>query len=104
MAEVDRLDHVVCILTSCKRRRYKDERRIREKTRGRQESSFEVSMKRERGQKKRGGRGGSQGSVREEGRQRGGWREIVGKMSQLVELGRYKRRIPLVDRMYSATA
>lgn len=57
MAEVDRLDHVVCILTSCKGRRYKDERRIREKTRGRQESSFEVSMKRERGQKKRGGGG-----------------------------------------------
>lgn len=94
MAEVDRLDHVVCILTSCKGRRYKDERRIREKTRGRQESSFEVSMKRERGRRREAG-GGSQGSVREEERQRGSWREVVGKMSQLLELGRYKRRIPL---------
>lgn len=74
MAEVDRLDHVVCILTSCKGRRYKDERRIREKTRGRQESSFEVSMKRERGQKKRGGGG--------EGR-----REASGKRKDKEEVG-----------------
>lgn len=77
MAEVDRLDHVVCILTSCKGRRYKDERRIREKTRGRQESSFEVSMKRERGQKKRGGGGGGR---REASEKRKDKEEVGGKL------------------------
>lgn len=77
MAEVDRLDHVVCILTSCKGRRYKDERRIREKTRGRQESSFEVSMKRERGQKKRGG--GGEGR-REASEKRKDKEEVGGKL------------------------